>query len=564
MAGVSETRGMAGAVLVGILSIALVLLTGIWAWPRSAAGSESDSNGIIAMGAGPPRGIWLADAGGGGYFRLHATEQYSFTQAFSPDGNEILYMRGQGGVNSLRIVGIDGSNDRQIVPAGSVRHADWRSDGERIMYSTWVNGVGSSVFTIDTDGFGTTEITGLPNSFEHTYSPDGTKIAFEGVWEGCWRVVIADADGTDIEAVYDGECGADISGIDWSPDGSKLVITAQVDNGPQPPWWDCAWFPTGAEILLVDVNTSEVTNLTNTLGVDTREEYQPVFSPDGTKIAFGSAGHVTCVDGVRVTEYQATNLYIMNVDGSNEAGPLTDFGQAFQTFGIHSGAGVVWQPCSATTLSCEIDPATNPSTTSTTDPGGSTSTTTTTPGTGPQDSGTFIDDNDSVFEDDIEWLAASGVTRGCNPPANDRFCPDDPVTRGQMAAFLVRALGYADDGGGDLFVDDDDSVFESDIDRLGTAEVTRGCNPPVNDRFCPGDPVTRGQMAAFLVRAMELTDAGDNPFEDDDDSVFEVDIARLAAAGITRGCNPPVNDRFCPDEPVTRGQMAAFLRRALD
>ena len=71
-----------------------------------------------------------------------------------------------------------------------------------------------------------------------------------------------------------------------------------------------------------------------------------------------------------------------------------------------------------------------------------------------------------------------------------------------MAAFLVRAMGYIDDGGGDLYTDDDDSVFEGDIDRLGTAGVTRGCNPPQNDRFCPKANVTRGQMAAFLHRAL--------------------------------------------------------------
>jgi hypothetical protein len=71
-----------------------------------------------------------------------------------------------------------------------------------------------------------------------------------------------------------------------------------------------------------------------------------------------------------------------------------------------------------------------------------------------------------------------------------------------MAAFLVRALGYTDDGGGDLFVDDDGSIFENDIDRLGTANVTKGCNPSVNDQFCPTSFVTRGQMAAFLHRAL--------------------------------------------------------------
>ena len=44
----------------------------------------------------------------------------------------------------------------------------------------------------------------------------------------------------------------------------------------------------------------------------------------------------------------------------------------------------------------------------------------------------------TTFHDDITWLADTGVTRGCNPPANDRFCPDSPVTRAQMAAFLHR------------------------------------------------------------------------------------------------------------------------------
>ncbi len=76
------------------------------------------------------------------------------------------------------------------------------------------------------------------------------------------------------------------------------------------------------------------------------------------------------------------------------------------------------------------------------------------------------------------------------------------MTRGQMAAFLVRALGYTDNGGGNLLADDDGPVFESDIDKLATAGVTRGCKPPVNDQFCLGSNVTRGQMAAFLHRAL--------------------------------------------------------------
>ncbi len=116
--------------------------------------------------------------------------------------------------------------------------------------------------------------------------------------------------------------------------------------------------------------------------------------------------------------------------------------------------------------------------------------------------GTFVDDNGNVHEANIEAIAAAGITKGCNPPKNDRFCPDDTVTRGQMAAFLVRAFGYTDAGGGDLFVDDDGSTFEGDIDRLGTAGITKGCNPPANTRFCPNDRVSRAQMASFLARAL--------------------------------------------------------------
>ena len=55
-----------------------------------------------------------------------------------------------------------------------------------------------------------------------------------------------------------------------------------------------------------------------------------------------------------------------------------------------------------------------------------------------------------------------------------------------------------------LFYDDEGSIFESAIDNLGASEITRGCNPPFNDNFCPDDYVTRGQMAAFLVRALDL------------------------------------------------------------
>jgi hypothetical protein len=168
-----------------------------------------------------------------------------------------------------------------------------------------------------------------------------------------------------------------------------------------------------------------------------------------------------------------------------------------------------------------------------------------------------------AFFADIDWMAGEEITKGCNPPTNDLFCPSGVVTRGQMAAFLVRALGLTDQMQ-DPFLDDDDSIFESDIEKLAAAGITKGCNPPTNNLFCPDGKVTREQMAAFLVRALAYSDdGGGDLFTDDDGSIFESDIDRMATAGVTKGCNPPVNDNFCPNDYVTRGQMAAFLHRAL-
>ena len=58
-------------------------------------------------------------------------------------------------------------------------------------------------------------------------------------------------------------------------------------------------------------------------------------------------------------------------------------------------------------------------------------------------------------------------------------------------------------------MDDDGNIHESAIDILGTAGVTKGCNPPANDQFCPDRTITRGEMAAFLYRAYKAAGLGD-------------------------------------------------------
>ena len=173
--------------------------------------------------------------------------------------------------------------------------------------------------------------------------------------------------------------------------------------------------------------------------------------------------------------------------------------------------------------------------------------------------GGFRDIGGSVHKTNIEKLSYAEITKGCNPPLNDLYCPDDSVTRGQMAAFLVRALSLPNSST-DYFTDDDGSVFEANINALAASGITKGCG---TSSFCPGDYVTRGQMAAFLDRALDLPAAPPDRFNDDDTSIFESAIDRLAASGITSGCNPPANTNFCPFSRVTRGEMASFLSRGL-
>jgi hypothetical protein len=101
----------------------------------------------------------------------------------------------------------------------------------------------------------------------------------------------------------------------------------------------------------------------------------------------------------------------------------------------------------------------------------------------------------SSFGRPIEWMYMEGITAGCTPT---RFCPEADVTRAQMAAFLARALDLPSTTT-DYFDDDDGMTGESSINALAKAGITGGCSPR---RYCPDSAVERGEMAAFLYRAV--------------------------------------------------------------
>jgi hypothetical protein len=175
--------------------------------------------------------------------------------------------------------------------------------------------------------------------------------------------------------------------------------------------------------------------------------------------------------------------------------------------------------------------------------------------------GQFWDDEGSVHEANIDIMYNEGITRGCNPPDNDKFCPTREVTRGEMAAFLRRLLELPDVGT-DYYGDDSESIFEGDINALSEEGIGFGCSAT---DYCPDAPLRREEMAELLVRTFGY----DNPegtdfFSDDGSSPFQVSINKLAANDITKGCNPPENTNFCPDRTLDRAEMATFIARALE
>ena len=165
----------------------------------------------------------------------------------------------------------------------------------------------------------------------------------------------------------------------------------------------------------------------------------------------------------------------------------------------------------------------------------------------------------------IETLVTSGITKGCG---SNNYCPESSVTRAQMAVFLERGMRGSDynpgAGVGNVFQDVPASYWAAGwIELLYSDGITTGCG---FGNYCPEDAVTREQMAVFLLRAKYGQDyAPPTPTGVFNDVVLShwsaPWIEQLAKEGITTGCG---NNNYCPKDSVTRAQMAVFLVRTFE
>ncbi len=168
-----------------------------------------------------------------------------------------------------------------------------------------------------------------------------------------------------------------------------------------------------------------------------------------------------------------------------------------------------------------------------------------------------------VHRQAVTELAEEGVFEqiGCE---TDQLCADQPVKRWQLAVIIVRQLeGTETEPETDTeptFTDVEDIWWSGYVQRLSELELTRGCT---ENSFCPDQQLTRGQAAQFLVNAFDLTDTSNAEFNDIEGSPHTAAINTLFAAGITNGCSSePL--RFCPDDTITLQELATMITRAAE
>lgn len=376
-------------------------------------------------------------------------------------------------------------------------YLSWPSD-------TWaMNGSGTGQSMVRAGGIGQGD--NLP-----AWSPGGTMIAFTrdttaSTTDAAGDIYVMRQDGSEVRRLT-ATSAAEYS-PSWSPDGARIAFSSNRSGS--------------FEIYTMRIDGSDVRRITTNVA----DDYAPSWSPDGTRIAFhsyrsGSGDIYTMTpSGENVARITASPAFDLAPNWSPSGSKIAFASDRAGDFDIYTvsanGSGVA--NVTNDPSSFDLNPSWSP------------------------DGSLIVYDGDPYSDLDVLAVPATGGTPELlTIELDDEWSPDwQPIP-----AFPL--------------VDARFSTFNLDIEWLFDAGITLGCS---SERYCPDGSVTRGQMASFLARALDLPAATADYFDDDDGTTHEVDINRIAAAGITSGCS---STTYCPLSPVTRGQMAAFLHRALE
>ena len=176
----------------------------------------------------------------------------------------------------------------------------------------------------------------------------------------------------------------------------------------------------------------------------------------------------------------------------------------------------------------------------------------------------------------IETIFHNGVTAGCGN--GTIYCPLSNNLRQEMAVFLLKGFlgsGYTPPDCAGIFQDvpcppTPEFPYSNFIEDLSTRGITTGCQVGPPALFCPDQNVTRAQMAPFLLKTLLggsyappdcLGIFQDVPCPPTPEFPYSNFVEDLSTRGITAGCQIGPPALYCPDSSVTRQEMAVFLTK---
>jgi hypothetical protein len=240
--------------------------------PLPAQAAFPGANGKLAYDSGVDGDveIYTVNPDGTGKTQLTNNSGYDARPAWSPDGSKIAFVCCSEFSAEVWVMSATGANPVQLTEnVGYVHSAAWSPDGSRIVYGRVLPGssVRMELRAVNADGSGDAEILETAIAFDPSWSPDGTKIALAHTSfcspSVCFQTQIATVKPDGSELTYLREC-VDLA-PDWSPNAAKIVFES--------------------ENTLVTMNADGSGQSSPCSGAAPAGE-SPVWSPDGTKIAF--------------------------------------------------------------------------------------------------------------------------------------------------------------------------------------------------------------------------------------------------------------------------------------
>ena len=254
----------------------------------------------------------MMDADGSNQTRLTFNPAVDAVSRWSPDGSKILYESDRDGNHEIYVMNADGSDQTRLTFSSALDlSGSWSPDGTKILFSSGREG-SMDIYVMNADGSNQTRLTNNPDSEGGAaYSPDGTKIAFSRDKHNFrsdqigGETYVMDADGSnETPLVTDKRDTHCCNSPVWSPDGSKIAFSSSRGMTEVETVRGLRRRSNPPDIYVIDADGSNEIRLTSSPGFDMR----PSWSPDGSKIAFMSFNSITDSDN---------DIYVMDADGSN-------------------------------------------------------------------------------------------------------------------------------------------------------------------------------------------------------------------------------------------------------